>query len=155
MMRSTLARWAVGIPVAVGMLTLAGCDSLTGPDYDDISGSWSLPVSGTLGPNPMSGTLGVSLTQQDGTLAGTWNSTMVVAGITFIGGGQLEGTVAEGRNPAVSITALYPPGSCYQPMHFTGSNDSAAQVVTVSGNVGFYDGCSLVGLASMTLRLAK
>lgn len=142
------------MPIIMAVALLAGC-GLTSPDYDDISGTWNSPVSGTLGPYTISGTIALSLTQQDGDLAGTWNSSQEVGGITFVGGGSIEGTIAEGRNPAVSITASYPTGTCYQPMHFTGSNNSEARELTVSGSVAYYDGCSVIGVATLTLRLVK
>jgi len=124
------------------------------PSYNDVSGSYSGPMSGIDQGVIITADFAVTIGQNASTLSGTYALTgQITDGVTTAviqGTGTLAGTIAAGTNPSVNLTAHS--GSC--PNHsatFSGSYDTSNQRMTITGPVQIYStDCSSVLLTYQT-----
>jgi len=141
-------------------LAAAGCSgsSSTGPKqqptYNDVSGSYAGPMSGLSQGIAIDATLTLTVTQASGTLGGSYGlSGTLTDGISVVGisgTGTLSGSIAEGNNPSVNITARS--GQCPAfSDSFSGAYDTANQRMTLTGPVSIFAAdCSSVLLTYQT-----
>jgi hypothetical protein len=145
-------------------LLLAACGGDSGPaapevTYDRIAGSYAGGVAGVSQGVTLSGTFTLSLTQNDGTLGGTYAiSGQLSDGFDVVGiqgTGALSGTIAPGDNPSVNLTVT--PGSCSnRRASFSGAYDSTNRRLTLSGPLEiFRDDCTVALTYPSTIILER
>jgi hypothetical protein len=156
--------------VLVFALGSMGCSNDSGdgdtgpppPTYENLAGDYSAPTNAVsrYGGDTLNGTFWLSLTQNAGTVGGTWaasgtlsdhgaHSPIALAGTISIGG-----VVASGPNPTVFFSLLLP--SCPNVGYpFNGSYTSANERLTVQALIPLGLGDCLESLVIDTLTLVR
>ena len=141
-------------------LAVAGCSksSPTGPGsqptYNSVAGSYAGPMSGLNQGIAIVATLTVTITQNDGTLGGSYGlSGTLTDGVNVVditGTGTLSGTIASGNNPSVNVTVRSGDCPAYS-AQFSGAYDTANSRMTLTGPVQIYaTDCSRVAITYPT-----
>jgi hypothetical protein len=146
----------------VMVLAFAACDSdTTGPseNWQAVSGSYSGVMAGLSQGVAMDATFSMTLTQTRGDLGGAYAIQGVLTdGIDWVdvqGTGILSGSVGQGNNPSVNVTATS--GFCTnKTVLFSGAYDSSNRRLTLTGPVEFYnDDCVTVLSYQTTMILTR
>jgi hypothetical protein len=123
-------------------VTAACAGDSTGPQYNDISGTYAGLMSGVSQGVALQGTFSLTITQDRGALGGSYamqatlNNGSVIVPVQ--GTGALSGTVAAGSNPSVNLTVT--PGLCpSRGGQFSGTYDTANRRLNLLGPVHIYD----------------
>lgn len=146
----------IQLAIATSLLLAAcGGGSPTGPgeSYDQVGGSYSVPISSTAGV-PLTAVLSFTLVQNGGSLSGTEAVSGYFNGnIPIAGNGTFTGTIGSGTNPSVNIVVS---GAACPSRHttYSGTNDTANHRMTLTGP--FYivnSDCSIAYAYNLTLVL--
>lgn len=134
-------------------LACGGGDS-TGPAaYENVAGTYDGDLIGVSQGVALSATFSITLTQNGGSLGGSYAITgTLYDGFVYVdiaGTGTLTGNVASGNNPSVNLTVR--PGSCpTRTATFSGTYDSANRRLTMTGPVQIFDAQCVVFLTYHT-----
>lgn len=132
----------VALVTAVGLAGCGGDGAGPSASYDSVAGSYAGVMVGVSQGIGLTATFSLTITQNGGSLSGSW----AIQGVLddgfdtadIQGTGTLTGTVATGNNPSVNIAIRS--GFCpsYQ-ANFSGAFDSANQRLTITGPVEILD----------------
>ena len=127
---------------ALLVLPACGGDNGTGPPtFENIAGTYAGALAGTAQGVVLAATFSVTFTQSDGDLSGSWGLSGTlndgISIVSIVGSGALTGTIASGQNPSINITVTNPCPN-YQAA-FSGSLDSANNLITLSGPIDILD----------------
>jgi hypothetical protein len=90
----------------------------------------------------LNATFSLTISQSGGTLSGSWslagNLTDGVVVLPVGGSGTITGTIAPGTNPSINVTIRTPQCPNVQE-NFSGSLDSANDIITLSGPIHWFD----------------
>lgn len=128
--------------VAASVFALSGCgDSGTAPEnptFNDISGTYAGTMAGTAEGIDLNATFTLTITQNGGSLGGSYSLSGTLADgsqtADVQGSGPVTGSIDAGNNPSVNLTVesgLCPNYSA----SFSGSYDTANSRLTISGPV--------------------
>lgn len=147
--------------LAVLVIAVGACggDSSTGPDFENISGSYSGPVAGLSQGVALAATISFTIAQSGGTTSGTWsmsgNVTDGFSAVAVSGTGTLSGTVASGNNPSVNITVFVPGCPSYR-ANFSGAYDVANRRITLVGPIEILNNnCTVFRSYQTTLIISR
>lgn len=162
MKSATLSRFSM-VLLAAFAIALSGCgDSATEPEtptYNDISGSYAGAMAGTSQGIALDATFTLTITQDGGSLGGSYSLTGTLDDGTQTadvqGSGTMSGTIASGSNPSVNLT--FESGLCPNySANFSGSFDTANSRLTISGPVEILSGeCEVLLSYSSTIVLTR
>ena len=148
------------LPLAA--LGALGCSSTEPrPTYVSLAGTYAGPLVSTAQGLTLSATLTLAVTQNGGTLGGTYTLSGMIFNAataqlvwTLKGSGTLSGSVAAGRNPGVTIAATF--SSCPEtPDAFNGSYDDTTRVATLAGSLYFFGAsCEILVAFPLTITLS-
>ena len=146
---------ALVLATSLSVAACGGGDSSTAPapQYQSIAGTYSGPMSGLDQGVALAATVTVTITQNAGSLGGSYGLSGVlndgVNQVAIVGSGTLTGTIAAGSNPSVNITvAGICPGHSAQ---FSGAYDVANSRLTLTGPVQVFSAdCSTILLTYQT-----
>lgn len=154
-----VASWLAAVMVA-GIVGCGGADAVAPtPFFESIAASYAGTLSGTSEGVALVADFGITITQSDGTLSGSYSMSGLVSDggtpVAVQGTGALAGTIAEGHNPSVNFTVT--PGGCpNRPASFSGTYDSANNRLTVVGPVQLFNqACNVVLTYPMTIVLTR
>jgi hypothetical protein len=146
---------------AVAVAFALACDGGTKPPtYEYIAGTYAGVLSGTAQGIFLQSSFTIRITQDGGTLGGTYLLAGTLSnGVTTLpveGRGPLAGTIEPGTNPSVSITATS--ATCPSVSEtFSGGYNSTNHVITLTGTVNVVDAACQVVLTypntTITLQL--
>ena len=113
-----------------------------GPQYENIAGTYSGPITGMSQGIALNAQVSVTLTQSGGTLGGSTSIAGTLSdGVDVVqiqGTGTISGTIQSGENPSLSITTTS--GQCpNQRMTWSGAYDSTNRIVTITGSIHVLD----------------
>jgi hypothetical protein len=152
---------STGCCAVIALVTLlSACnEEIVLPAYETIAGGYSGELAGWREGIFLDATLSMMLTQEGGTLAGTYSVfgtlTNADAQTGLERSGAVAGSIAEGSNPAVDFT-LTPETCPTRTETFTGTYDTASGVITVTGNVVLFDSeCATLLYYPMLLSLTR
>ncbi|MEI2721906.1 MAG: hypothetical protein V9E87_17615 [Gemmatimonadales bacterium] len=133
------------LTIAAVLCTAACGGDATGPgtnNYEQVAGSYSGPLNSIEGGVLLQGTLSFTLTQDDGTIGGSWAmSGTLFDGVTVVeiqGTGPIVGTIAAGGNPSVNLQTRNP-GCPNVTSTFSGVYDVANHRIPVAGTAQFFN----------------
>ena len=139
-------------------ILLAACSSgadSTAPTYDDVSGSFAGPISGTSQGVTLNANVVLTITQASGTLSGSYALTGIANGTQISGTGTISGTVTSGNNPSVNLHVVI--AGCPSVQNpYSGSYDSANRRLTITGPLYLLNSnCTIAVTYQLTLVLSK
>jgi len=141
----TTTRFFRQLAVAAVLGSVACGGDATGPgngNYQQVAGSYAGPLNSVEGGVLLEGTLSFTLTQDDGTIGGSWAmSGTLFDGVTLVeiqGTGPIVGTIAAGGNPSVTFQTRNP-GCPNITSTFSGVYDVANQRIPVTGTAQFFN----------------
>ena len=130
------------------MLTACG-DSATDPTpptFESVAGTYAGDLAGQAQGIVLEAVFSFTFTQSDGDLSGSWslsgtlNDGILI--VNIVGSGALNGTITSGQNPSINVTATNAcPG--YEAA-FSGSLDTANDLITLSGPIDILENCIVV-----------
>ena len=130
-----------------------------GPTYESVAGNYGGVMTGLSQGVSLDGMFSITLTQEDGSLAGSYSIAGTLTDgsgqLIFEGTGALTGSIASGSNPSVNVVAT--PSLCpANTATFSGTYDSANRRITLQGPVQFFGGdCSVVLVYATTIVLTR
>lgn len=154
-MRRIIAVFAAALVVACG-------DSTEAPEYDDVSGTYEGPIEGSGSGVTLDATSTAVITQKEGDLSVAWT---VKGTVTFFGEASdiewsvdIAGTIAKGRNPAVSLT-MPQDDDCpdLPPEQLTGTHQSEKSILDMRTALPIidYETCQREGGITLTTTMTK
>ncbi len=151
MSRARLSRALIGSLSLILAACGGGGDGPSAPaaTFADISGGYNGRLVGISQGVALDATFSVTLTQNGGTIGGSYGiSGAITDGFNVevvSGSGTVAGTVATGTNPSVNLRLRF--GGCpNNPMDYTGAYDQANRRLTLTGPVDIFDNQCRVAL---------
>lgn len=133
-----------------------GCESTAQPEYEDISGIFTGPVSGSGSGYSIQGSFSLSISQSEGSLSGTYSTSVTVqtpaGSVPFAGSGTISGVIEAGADPKVEVVVQ---DVCNAELPYIGAFNSASRTLSASGPFPLYDGCNPVATLTLTITLSK
>jgi hypothetical protein len=139
-----------------------GCSDASGPSeasYANIAGAYAGVMAGTTQGVALEAAFTITLTQNQGSISGSYSMSGDVTDgqliVDVLGTGTVTGTISDGSNPSVNLTLRT--GFC--PSYtapFTGTYDSANARLTLTGPVDILaDDCTVALRYPMVLILTR
>jgi hypothetical protein len=150
------------VMAAAVVVTTFGCGSdSTGPSttYENISGTYVGVMAGISQGVTLDATFTLTITQNQGTLGGSYSLSGTLSdGIDVVavqGTGTLSGSIAPGSNPSVNVTVTS--GICPSVSStYSGAYDSANHVITLNGSAKMFNAsCQVVLTYTGTIILSR